>query len=132
MISERGNIAAGYTAKGEAEAKKIRNETDKEVKITLANAEKDAETLIAEGEAEYMRILSEAYNDADKADFYNFIRSLDALKASLKGSGEKTLVLDKDSELAKLLYGESVGEDTAPAQPVLQLQPAGDDAATLN
>ncbi len=108
MISERGNIAAGYTAKGEAEAQKIRNETDKQVTITLANAEKEAETLTAEGEAEYMRILSDAYNDADKAEFYNFIRSLDALKASLKG-GNKTLILDRDSEIAKILYGEDLG-----------------------
>ena len=109
MISERGNIAAGYTAKGEAEAQKIRNETDKQVAITLANAKKEAETLTAEGEAEYMRILSDAYNDADKADFYNFIRSLDAIKASLKGSN-KTLILDRDSEIAKILYGEDLGD----------------------
>ena len=108
MISERGNIAAGYTAKGEAEAQKIRNETDKQVTITLANAEKEAETLTAEGEAEYMRILSDAYNDADKAEFYNFIRSLDALKASLKGT-DKTLILDRDSEIAKILYGGDLG-----------------------
>ncbi len=109
MISERANIAAGYTAKGEAEAQKIRNETDKQVTITLANAKKEAETLTAEGEAEYMRILSDAYNDADKADFYNFIRSLDAIKASLKGSN-KTLILDRDSEIAKILYGSETGD----------------------
>jgi len=51
-----------------------------------------------------MRILQEAYNSEDKADFYNYIRSLDALKASLKGTN-KTVILDKDSELAKILYG---------------------------
>ncbi len=103
MISERANIAAGYKAQGEAEAQKIRNETDKEVAITLANANKEAETILAEGEAEYMRILSEAYNDPEKAEFYNFIRSLDALKESMRG--DNTLILDKDSEMAKLLYG---------------------------
>ena len=104
MISERENIAASYTAQGESEAQMIKNETDKEVAITIAEAEKDAETIIAEGEAEYMRILSEAYNDPDKADFYNYIRGLDALKASLKGNNN-TLILDKDSELVKILYG---------------------------
>ena len=104
MISERQNIAAGYTAQGNADAQKIRNETDKEVKVKIAEAEKEAEKIVAEGEAEYMRILSEAYNDEGKADFYNFIRGLDALKASLKGSN-KTIMLDKNSELAKILYG---------------------------
>lgn len=104
MISERQNIAASYTAKGQAEAQKIKNETDKQVTILEADAKKQAAILEAEGEAEYMRILSEAYNDVDKAEFYNFIRGLDAMKGSLKG-GNKTLILDKESELAKLLYG---------------------------
>lgn len=103
MISERENIAASYKAAGDAEAQKIRNETDKTVSITKANAKKEAEVLVAEGEAEYMRILQEAYNTEEKAEFYNFLRSLDALKTSLSGK-EKTIILDKDSELVKLLY----------------------------
>ena len=104
MISERENIAAGYTAEGNAEAQKIRNDTDKQVSIMLAEAEKQAAQIVGEGEAEYMRILQEAYNSPEKAEFYNFIRSLDALKLSLQG-GNKTLILDKDSALAQLLYG---------------------------
>ena len=104
MISERNNIAARYTAQGQAEAQKIRNQTDKDVTIMLADADKSAAILEAEGESEYMRILSDAYNDESKADFYNYIRGLDALKASLSGSN-KTLILDKDSELARMLYG---------------------------
>jgi membrane protease subunit HflC len=107
MISERQNIAASYTAQGESEAQKIRNETDKKVTVMVADANKNAEILIAEGEAEYMKILQEAYNTEEKADFYNYIRSLDALKASLSGK-EKTIMLDKDSELAKILYGEKI------------------------
>lgn len=105
MISERGNIAAGYKAKGEADAQKIRNETDKNVRITIANANKQAETLLAEGESEYMKILSDAYNNEQKSEFYNYLRSLDAVKKSLKENGNNTLILDKDSELAKILYG---------------------------
>ena len=109
MISERQNIAASYKAKGDSDAQIIKNETDKEVTITIAEAEKDAEQTIAEGEAEYMRILSEAYNNAEKADFYNYIRGLDALKLSLKGKNN-TLMLDKDSELVKILYGQEENE----------------------
>ena len=106
MISERQNIAASYTAQGEAEAQKIRNETDKNVTVMIANANKDAEILVAEGEAEYMRILQEAYNTKDKEDFYSFTRALDAFQKSLSG-GEKTIILDKDSELVKILYGRA-------------------------
>lgn len=103
MISERNNIAASFAAQGESEAKKIRSEADKEVEIMLSEAEAQGDALIAEGEAEYMRILSAAYNDPSKADFYRFVRSLDAAKASLK-DGNKTLFLSPDSPLAQIFY----------------------------
>lgn len=103
MISERSNIAAGYTAQGDRDAQVIRNDTDRQVSITVAEANAEAERIIAEGEAEYMRILSEAYNDPDKAEFYNFVIGLDSLDA-LKSS-DSTIILDKDSEYAQLLYG---------------------------
>ena len=104
MISERNNIAAGYKADGEYQSNLIKNETDRTVKETVAKAEAEAEQIKAAGEAQYMQILSDAYNDESKADFYNYVRSLDALKASLKG-GDKTVILDGDSELARLLEG---------------------------
>lgn len=106
MISERNNIAASYTAEGESKAKKIQNETDKQISLLKAQAEKKSAKLKAEGEAKYMETLQQAYNDKDKADFYNYIRSLDALKISLSGKGEKKLMLGRDSELAKILYGK--------------------------
>ncbi len=103
MISERNNIAASYTAQGEQQAQEIKNDTDEQTTVILAQAQKTADTTIAEGEAEYMRILSEAYNDTSKADFYSFVRQLDAVKATLK-NGENTIVLDKDSPIAKIFY----------------------------
>ena len=103
MISERDKIAATFKAEGESEAQIIRNGTDKEIAINLSEAEAKAEKIVAEGEAEYMRILSEAYNSTDKAEFYSFVRSLDAAKSSLKG-GNKTLILGSDSPLAKIFY----------------------------
>lgn len=103
MISERGNMAATYTANGEKEAQQIKNDTDEKTTIILAQAQKTADTIIAEGEAEYMRILSESYNDESKAEFYSFVRQLDAVKATLK-DGENTIVLDKDSPIAQIFY----------------------------
>lgn len=103
MISERNNIAASYTAQGEQQAQEIKNDTNEQVTVLLAQAEKQAATLVAEGEAEYMKILSEAYNDESKADFYGFVRQLDAVKKTLK-NGENTIVLDKDSPIAELFY----------------------------
>ncbi|MBS7303778.1 MAG: protease modulator HflC [Lachnospiraceae bacterium] len=105
MISERENIAATYTAEGTAEAQKIKNTTDKEVTIMLSEAQKQAEILKAEGEAEYMKILSETYADESKTDFYSFVRSLDALKASVTGDN-KTVILSEDSPIAQIFNGQ--------------------------
>jgi membrane protease subunit HflC len=101
MITERKNIAAAYKAQGESEAQKIRNTTDRETAVMLSEAEATASRLEAEGEAEYMRILSDAYNDPDKAEYYLFVRQLDAAKKSLE-NGNTTLFLDSDSPLASI------------------------------
>jgi len=102
MISERNNKAATFTAEGESEAKMIRTQTDYEITISVSEAEAKAESIVAEGEAEYMRILAEAYADESKSEFYTFVRSLDAAKASLLGSGKKTLILNQDSPIAQI------------------------------
>ena len=117
MISERNNIAAQYTAEGESEAQMIRSETDKEVEIKISEANAQAEIIQAEGEAEYMRILSDAYSDPDKAEFYNFVRSLDAAKASLT-NGNNILFLGPDAPLVQIFY--DVGLAEAPQEPQVQ------------
>ena len=105
MISERDNIAASYAAEGAAEAKQIRNEADKSVSITLSQANAQAEKLKAEGEAEYMRILSEVYDTEEEADFYEFMRALDMAENALTG-GSKSLVISSDSPIAKIFRGD--------------------------
>lgn len=105
MISERENIAAQYTAEGKSEGKIIENTTDKEVSIMISDAEAKAEAIIAEGEAEYMKILSDAYADPDKADFYSFVRAMDAVKASITGDN-KTIILTEDSPIAQIFNGQ--------------------------
>ena len=105
MISERDNIAATYTAEGNSEAKVIRNATDKDVTIQISDAKKQAEILEAEGEQEYMKILAQAYGEEERSEFYSFVRSLDALKASMKG-GNKTIILSSDSPIAQIFEGK--------------------------
>ena len=73
--------------------------------ILKAEALKESEILKAEGEAEYMKILSEAYADEGKTDFYSFVRSLDALKASVTGDN-KTVILSEDSPIAQIFNGQ--------------------------
>ena len=104
MITERNNIAAAYTAQGQSEAQIIMNTTDKEVSVMLSEANASADAIIAEGEAEYMRILSEAYNDPEKAEFYLYVRSLDTVRSSLN-NGQTTLFLDQNSPIAQIFQG---------------------------
>ena len=104
MISERNNIAATYKAEGEEEAKEISNNTKAEITIMQSEADAQAEEIVATGEAEYRRILSDAYNDEEKADFYLFLRSLDAAKVTMKGEN-KTLIIDESSPLVDIFYG---------------------------
>ena len=103
MISERNNIAATYKAEGEEEAKQISNNTQAEIIVMQSEADAQAAEIIAKGEAEYMRILSEAYNDPEKADFYIFLRSLDAAKVTMSGEN-KTLIIDETSPIAQIFY----------------------------
>ena len=105
MISERDKIAATYTAEGQAEAQKIRNTTDREIAISISDAKAQAAAITADGEAEYMRIMAEAYRDPQKADFYSYTRSLEAARASLKGDSN-TLILPADSPIARMFMGQ--------------------------
>ncbi len=103
MISERNNIAATYQAEGQEEAKEISNKTKAEIIVMQSEADAKAAETIAKGEAEYMKILSEAYNDPEKADFYLFLRSLDAARATMLGDN-KTLIIDETSPIAQIFY----------------------------
>ena len=104
MISERNQMAEKYTADGNYEASIIRNDVDKKVNIMVSDAQAEAAKREAEGEQEYMRLLAEAYDSPDKQEFYEFTLALDALKSSLDGN-DKTVILDANSDLAKILMG---------------------------
>lgn len=104
MISERTQMAESFRADGNLEASKVVNETDKEVGILLSKASATAEELKGEGESEYMKIIAEAYSTEDRISYYEFIRSLEALKVTMKG--EKTLILPADNFIVKVLNGK--------------------------
>jgi membrane protease subunit HflC len=103
MISERNNIAASYTAQGNSEAKIIRNQADADAQVLLSEAKATSQELIASGESTFMSILSDAYDSPEKADFYEFIISLDTAKATMgNGQTDNILIVDGDSDIAKM------------------------------
>ena len=109
MISERNQIATQYRAEGQEDANKVRNTADKDVRFIVAEANATAAKIEAEGESEYMRILSEAYTGADRAEFYRFMRSIDALKITMKGS--TSIILPYDSPLGQWFVGYGTADN---------------------
>jgi membrane protease subunit HflC len=99
MRTERERQAKKFRAEGDEESRKIRSEADKQVKILLADARKQSEVSRGEGDAQAVGIFAEAYGR--DPEFYAFVRTLDAYRATL-GQGT-TLVLSPDSEFFRLL-----------------------------
>ncbi len=108
MISERQQMAAKYIAEGELEASVIRNDTDKQAAIIISEASAEAEKLKGEGEAEYMRIIAEAYATPDQVEFYEFYRSLEAMRIAManQNNEKRVLILSQDSFIAQMFIGE--------------------------
>ena len=103
MISERNQIAANFLAEGEEEANRIRYNVNREREVIVSEARASAATLEGEGEREFMRILAAAYTGYERAEFYEFIRTLDALRLTMQG--DKTLILPGDSALTRTMIG---------------------------
>lgn len=101
MRAERERIARQYRSEGKEEALKIRSETDKEKTILLATAYEQEQRLRGEGDAEALKIYAEAYER--DPDFYDFLRTLEAYKMSLKD--KTTVIMPPDSEFLRFLKG---------------------------
>lgn len=104
MISDRERLAEYYRANGMLDANRIRNYVNQRADTIVSNARAEAAAIIAEGEEIYMRTLADAYNTPAREEFFLFIRGLEALRKSLSGGdGSNTIILDRNSELARIL-----------------------------
>jgi len=99
MTAERERQAKEYRSEGEKEATIIRSTADRDRAILLAEAQKKSAVLRGEGEAEATRIFAEAVSQSP--EFFEFSRSLEAYKKSLKGNTR--LVLDPDDTFLRFL-----------------------------
>jgi membrane protease subunit HflC len=98
MQTQRAQIAAQYRAQGEQQKREIIATADKDVAITLADAQQIGETTRGEGDAQRTRIFAQAYGkDPSFAAFY---RSMQAYEAGL-AQGDTTMILSPDSNFFK-------------------------------
>jgi modulator of FtsH protease HflC len=99
MRTERQRIAMEYRSEGKEESAKIRAQTDKEKTILIAEAYKQEQTIRGQGDGKATKIYADAFSKDPK--FYNFIRSMEAYKKSLKT--DTTILLSEDSEFLNFL-----------------------------
>ena len=104
MRSERQQQAAQYRGEGAEAAQTVRANADRERTVILADAQRNAQKLRGEGDAQAIEIYAKAY-DQDK-DFFAFYRSLQAYRAAFGGSNT-SFVLNPSSSFFH--YFESPG-----------------------
>ena len=100
MRAERQAVAKEHRAQGKEQAEIIRATTDANVTVKVAGAERDALTIRGEGDALAAKIYADAYNK--DAEFYGFLRSLEAYKESFAGNSD-IMVLEPDSDFFKYM-----------------------------
>jgi membrane protease subunit HflC len=99
MREQRRARSRELRAMGERQAREIRAAADRNARLTLARAESQAEVARGEGDAESAHVYAAAYGK--DPEFYAFLRSLEAYRATLKG--RTTLVLRPDHEFFRFL-----------------------------
>lgn len=98
MRAERERVASEIRATGRAEALKLQAYAEKEKRIILADAFKDAKRIRGEGDAIVTKIYADTYSL--NADFYNFYRTLDAYKNTFSSKND-ILILSPEGDFFK-------------------------------
>ena len=99
MQAERERQTKQYRSEGREEAAKITTAADKKRAVMLADAQREAEALRGEGEAAATGIYAQAL--AQDPGFYEFVRTMDAYKKTMKGQTQ--FVLTPESEFFRYL-----------------------------
>ncbi|WAC72759.1 protease modulator HflC [Roseateles sp. SL47] len=114
MKSERIRVANELRATGGAEGEKIKADADKQQDIILAEAYRDAQKIMGEGDAKASALYAEAFSrDPNFAQFY---RSLEAYRSSFRKKSD-VIVVDPSSDFFKAMRGAGGGAPApAPAR----------------
>lgn len=101
MQAERAAVAREHRSQGEEKAEFIRAETDRKVVLILANANKTAEELKGQGDAQAAKIYADAFGQ--EPEFYSFVRSLKAYEESFASGQNNMMLLKPDSEFFRFM-----------------------------
>ena len=95
METQRLEFANELRSLGRERSERIRADADRQVRVLLADAERDAQRLRGEGDARSIEIFAEAF-DRDR-EFFQFWRSLQAYDAAV-GTENDMLLIDTRSD----------------------------------
>jgi membrane protease subunit HflC len=99
MISERKRIAAEKRSTGEGQKAEILGKVERELKVVLSEANREASEIKGKADATATKIYGEIYGR--DADFYSFYKTLESYSTVI---GKNTsLILSSDSDLYKYL-----------------------------
>jgi membrane protease subunit HflC len=102
MESERKRVANELRSQGGAEGEKIRADADRQREVIVAEAYRDAQKIMGEGDARASALYTEAFGrDPQFAQFY---RSLSAYRATFRSKSD-VMLLDPSSEFFKAMRG---------------------------
>lgn len=104
MRAERNAVAREHRSQGREKADVIRAEVDARITVMVADAERNSREVRGAGDARAAAIYANAYSK--DAEFYSFIRSLEAYKNSFKGD-DNVMVLQPDSEFFRYMKDSS-------------------------
>lgn len=101
MRAERDAVAREHRSQGNEKAEVIRAEVDKKVVLILANANKTAQALRGEGDAQAAKLYTEAFGN--EPEFYRFVRSLKAYEESFAEGQNNMMLLKPNSEFLRFM-----------------------------
>lgn len=108
MRAERAGVAREHRSEGQEQAEVLRADIDAKVEVMLADAERNARQLRGEGDASAAQIYASAYSK--NPEFYSFLRSMDAYRASFN-SKQDVLVVEPNNDFFRYLNAQT-GEST--------------------
>jgi len=121
MKAERLAEAERLRANGREAAQRIRARADREVVEIVAAAQRDAEIVRGEGEAERNKVFADAFGR--DPEFFEFYRSMNAYSQALDGQGT-TMLLSPDSEFFRYFRESSGGAASGAQAPAASVTPA--------
>ena len=114
MVSERQQQAAQYRGEGAEAAQTVRANADRERTVIVAEAQRNAQRVRGDGDAESIRVYADAFGQ-DK-EFFAFYRSMQAYRDALNGRST-SFVLTPDSGFFRFFDkpGAATGKEAARA-----------------